>query len=221
MSSSAHDATEAGCQREVMATYESPDMTLSKRIRCTPPDHGLSRKVTMRFGWLAIIALLAAGCGGSSGFESAPGGTPAANGSVKLPAKGCGLLSGATVTALLGGSSSSSSELRPAGVSPPGSVVGCIWRGAGGRQAGITLHQGSGSAQDFADNTSGPGFRPVPGLGDKAMLQVTAGQEEGGIWVLKGDIDILVFGTLSGSADGYAATLRQAAATTLTRLGPG
>ena len=204
-----------------MTTYESPDMTLSKRIRCTPPDHGLGRRVTMRFGWLAIIALVAAGCGRSSGFEPAPGGTPAAQGSVKLPAKGCGLLSGATVTALLGGSSSSSSELRPAGVSPPGSVVGCIWRGAGGRQAGITVHQGSGSARDFADNTSGPGFRPVPGLGDKAMLQVAAGQEEGSIWVLKGDIDILVFGALSGSADGYAATLRQAAATTLTRLGPG
>jgi len=85
----------------------------------------------------------------------------------------------------------------------------------------VYLHQGSGSARDFADNTSGPGFRPVPGLGDKAMLQVAAGQEEGSIWVLKGDIDILVFGALSGSADGYAATLRQAAATTLTRLGPG
>jgi len=100
-------------------------------------------------------------------------------------------------------------------------VVGCIWRGAGGRQAGIILHQGSGSARDFADNTSGPAFQPVPGLGDKAMLQVAAGQEEGGIWVLKGDVDILVFGTLSGSADGYAATLRQAAATILTHLGPG
>jgi hypothetical protein len=206
-------------------------MALSKQIRCTPPDHGRCRKVTMRLGWLAIIALVAAGCGRSSGFEPAPGGTPAtaggaaagasAKGSVKLPAKGCGLLSGATVTALLGGSSPSSSELRPAGVSPPGSVVGCVWRGAGGRQAGIILHQSPGSARDFADNTSGPGFRPVPGLGDKAMLQVTAGQEEGGIWVLKGDIDILIFGTLSGPADGYAATLRQAAATTLTHLGPG
>jgi hypothetical protein len=100
-------------------------------------------------------------------------------------------------------------------------VVGCIWRGAGGRQAGIILHQGSGSARDFADNTSGPSFQPVPGLGDKAMLQVVAGQEEGGIEVLKGDVDILVFGTLSGSADGYAATLRQAAAMILTHLGPG
>jgi len=188
----------------------------------------------MRFCWLAIIAIIAlaaAGCGGSGGSGTAPGGAPAtaggaeagasAQGSVKLPAKGCGLLSDATVTALLGGSPSSSSELRPAGVSPPGSVAGCIWRGAGGRQAGITLHQSPGSARDFADNTSGPGFRPVPGLGDKAMLQVAAGQEEGSIWVLKGDIAILVFGTLSGPADGYAATLRQAAATTLTHLGPG
>ena len=185
----------------------------------------------MWLGSLAIIVLAAAGCGGSSGSKNASdeapataGGTKAAafaKGSVKLPAKGCGLLSDLAVTALLGGSPASSSELRPPGVSPPDSVIGCIWRGAGGRQAGITLHQGSGSARDFADNTSGPGFRPVPGLGDKAMLQVAAGQEEGSIWVLKGDIDILVFGALSGSADGYAATLRQAAATTLTRLGPG
>ena len=207
-----------------MTSYESPDMALSKQVRCTPPDPGLCRKVMMRFGWLAIIALVAAGCGGSSGFEPAPGGTPAGKGSVKLPAKGCGLLSDATVTALLGGSSSSSSELRPAGISPPGSVVGCIWRGAGGRQAGITLHQGPESARDFADNTSGPGFRSVPGLGDKAMLQVAAGQtsqEEGSIWVLKGDIAILVFGTLSGSADGYAAVLRQTAAAILPHLGPG
>ena len=88
------------------------------------------------------------------------------------------------------------------------------------RQAGITLHQGSGTARDFAENTSGPGFQPVPGLGDKAMLQVAAGQEEGSIWVLKGDVDILVFGSLSGSADADAATLRQAAATILTHLGP-
>ena len=58
----------------------------------------------------------------------------------------------------------------------------------------------------------------MPGLGDKAMLQVAAGQEEGGIEVLKGDVDILVFGTLSGSADGYAATLRQAAAMVATHL---
>ncbi len=89
------------------------------------------------------------------------------------------------------------------------------------RQAGITLHQGPTSAHNFAENTSGPGFQPVPGLGDKAMLQVAAGQEEGGIWILKGDIEILVFGTLSGSADADAATLRQAAATILTHLGPG
>jgi hypothetical protein len=167
--------------------------------------------MTMRLCWLAIIALVAAGCGASSGSK----------GSVKLPAKGCGLLSDAVVTALLGGAPVSSSELRPPGVSPPDSVVGCIWRGAGVRQAGITLHQGPGSARDFAENTSGPGFQPVPGLGDKAMIQVAAGQEEGGIWVLKGDVEILVFGTLSGSVDADAATLRQAAATILTRLGPG
>jgi hypothetical protein len=165
----------------------------------------------MRLCWLAIIALVAAGCGGSSGPK----------GSVKLPAKGCGLLSDVEVTALLGGSPASSSELRPPGVSPPGSVVGCIWTGAGGRQAGITLHQGSSAARDFADNTSGPASQPVPGLGDKAMLQVVAGQEEGSISVLKGDVEILVFGTLHGSADDYAATLRQAAATILTHLGPG
>jgi len=167
----------------------------------------------MRLCSLAIIALVAAGCGGSSGSSGSKG-------SVKLPAKGCGLLSDAAVTALLGGSPVSSSEVRPPGVSPPGSVVGCIWRGAGVRQAGITLHQGSGTARDFAENTSGPGFQPVPGLGDKAMLQVAAGQEEGSIWVLKGDVDILVFGSLSGSADADAATLRQAAATILTHLGP-
>jgi hypothetical protein len=53
------------------------------------------------------------------------------------------------------------------------------------------------------------------------MIQVAAGQEEGGIWVLKGDVEILVFGTLSGSVDADAATLRQAAATILTHLGPG
>jgi hypothetical protein len=165
----------------------------------------------MRLCSLAIIALVAAGCGGPSGSK----------GSVKLPAKGCGLLSDVEVTALLGRSPASSGELRPPGVSPPGSVVGCIWTGAGGRQAGITLHQGPGAARDFADNTSGPASQPVPGLGDKAMLQVVAGQEEGSISVLKGDEEILVFGTLHGSADGYAATLRQAAATILTHLGPG
>jgi hypothetical protein len=53
------------------------------------------------------------------------------------------------------------------------------------------------------------------------MIQVAAGQEEGGIWVLKGDVEILVFGPMSGSADGYAATLRQAAAMMLTHLGHG
>jgi hypothetical protein len=213
-----------------MTTYKRPDMALNRQ-KWRPPDHVPGRQVTMRLCWLAIIALVAAGCGGSSGSEAAPGGAQAtaggaeagasAKGSVKLPAQGCELLNDAAAVALLGGSPSSSGELRPAGVSPPGSVVGCIWRRAGGRQAGITLHQGPESARDFADNTSGPGFRSVPGLGDKAMLQVAAGQEEGGIWVLKGDIDILVFGTLTGSADGYAATLRQAAATTLTHLGPG
>jgi hypothetical protein len=204
-------------------------MTLNKQIWRPPPDRDPCPKVTMRLCWLAIIALAAAGCGGSSGSKTASGGVPAggakagasAKGSVKLPAKGCGLLSDVVVTALLGGSPTSSSELRPPGVSPPGSVVGCIWRGAGGSQAGIILHQGSGSARDFADNTSGPAFQPVPGLGDKAMLHVAAGQEEGSIELLKGDVDILVFGTLSGSADGYAATLRQAAATILTHLGPG
>jgi hypothetical protein len=191
---------------------------------------GTSRADRRWLRWLAIIALVAAGCGGSGGSKTASGGAPtaaggakagaSAKGSVKLPAKGCGLLSDAIVTALLGGSPTSSTELRPPGTSP-GSVVGCTWRGAGGRQAGITLHQGSGSARDFADNTSGAAFRPVPGLADKAMLHVAAGQEEGSIWVLKGDVDILVFGTLSGSADGYAATLKQAAAAILTHLGPG
>jgi len=180
--------------------------------------------------WLAIIALVAAGCGGSGGPKTASGGAPATadgatagasvNGSVKLPATGCGLLSDVVVTALLGGSPTSSSELRPPGASP-GSVVGCTWRGAGVRQAGVIVHQGPGSARDFADNTSDPTFQPVPGLGDKAMLHVAAGGEEGSIWVLKGDVDILVFGTLSGSADGYAATLKQAAAAILTHLGPG
>lgn len=159
---------------------------------------------------LAIIALAAAGCGGSS-----------AKGSVKLPAKGCGLLSDDVVTALLGGPPTSTSELRPPGVTPPGSVVGCVWTRAGGHQAGITLHQGPSAASDFADNTSGPFSQPVPGLGDKAMIQVVAGQEEGSISVLKGDVEILVFGTLSGSADGYADTLKQAAAAILTHLGPG
>jgi hypothetical protein len=206
-------------------------MTLGKQIWRPPPDRGHCSKVTMRLCWLAIIALAAAGCGVPSGSENTSDGAPAAagaakagasdKGSVKLPAKGCGLLSDAAVTALLGGSPVSTSELRPPGVSPPGSVAGCIWRGAGVRQAGITLHQGPGSARDFAENTSGPGFQPVPGLGDKAMLQLAAGQEEGGIWVLKGDVEILVFGTLSGSADADAATLRQAAATILTHLGPG
>jgi hypothetical protein len=213
-----------------MTTDKSQDLTLDKQIWRPSPDRDPRPKVTMWLCCLAIIALAAAGCGGSSGSKNASdeapataGGTKAgasAKGSVKLPAKGCGLLSDLAVTALLGGSPTSSSELRPPGVSPRGSVIGCIWRGAGGRQAGITLHQGPGSARDFAENTSGPAFQPVPGLGDKAMLQVTAGQEEGGIWVLKGDVGILVFGPLSGSTDGYAATLKQAAATILTHLGP-
>jgi hypothetical protein len=206
-------------------------MRLDKQIWGLPPDREPGPKVTMWLCCLAIIALAAAGCGRSSGSKNAADEAPAtaggakaaasAQGGVKLPANGCGLLNDVAVTALLGGSPASSSELRPAGVSPPGSVIGCIWRGAGVRQAGITLHQSSGSARDFADNTSGPSFQPVPGLGDKAMLQVTAGQEEGGIWVLKGDVEILVFGPLSGSADGYAATLKQVAATILTHLGPG
>jgi hypothetical protein len=214
-----------------MTTYTSQDTTLDKQIWRPPPDRDPGPKITMWLCCLAMIALAAAGCGGSSRFKNASEEAPAtagvtkaeasAKGSVKLPAQGCGLLSDVAVTALLGGSPASSSELRPPGVSPPGSVIGCIWRGAGGRQAGITLHQGSGSARDFAENTSGPAFQSVPGLGDKAMLQVTAGQEEGGIWVLKGDVEILVFGPLSGSADGYAATLKQAAATILTHLGPG
>jgi hypothetical protein len=214
-----------------MTTHKGQDTRLDKQIWRPPPDRDAGPKVTMWLGCLAIIALAAAGCGGSSGSKNASDEVPAtaggaragasAQGSVKLPATGCGLLSDAVVTALLGGSPASSRELRPPGVSPPDSVIGCTWRAAGGRQAGITLHQGSGSARNFAENTSGPAFQPVPGLGDKAMLQVTAGQEEGGIWVLKGNVEILVFGPPSGSADGYAATLRQAAAMILTHLGPG
>ncbi len=171
-----------------MTTFKSPDITLGKQIWRPPPGRGRCSKVTMRLCWLAIIALAAAGCGVPSGSENTPDRAPAAaggakpgasdKGSVKLPAKGCGLLSDAVATALLGGSLISTSEFRPPRVSPPGSVVGCIWRGAGVRQAGVTLHQGPTSAHNFAENTSGPGFQPVPGLGDKAMLQVAAGQEE-------------------------------------------
>jgi hypothetical protein len=156
-----------------MTTYKSQDMTLDKQIWRPPPDRDPGPKVTMWLCCLAMIALAAAGCGGSSGSKNASDEAPATAGatkagapakvSVKLPAKGCGLLSDVAVTALLGGSPTSSSELRPPGVSPPGSVIGCIWRGAGGRQAGITLHQGSTSARDFAENA--PRSRLGPRLG--------------------------------------------------------
>jgi hypothetical protein len=184
--------------------------------------------------WLAIIAatsaLVAAGCGGSSGSKSASVGVPTPAGgakaaasskpSPKLPEKGCGLLSDTVVSALLGGSPTASSESRSPEGLPQGSVVGCTWMGAGGRQAGIVLHQSSSSARDFGDNTSGPGYQPVSGLGDQAMLHVATGQEEGAIEVLRGQADILVFGTLTASAGGYAATLKLAAAMILMHLGP-
>ena len=196
---------------------------------------GTFRVDRRRFRWLAIIAvtaaLVAAGCGGSSGSKSTSVGattTGPANaaaptkGSIKLPANVCGLLSDAVVATLLGASPTSSTETPFSGGRPKGSAVGCDWtQKTPGHQASIILHQSSSSGRDFADNTTGPGHQPVPGLGDKAMLSVVPGGEEASIEVLKGDVDILIVGTMSGSADSDAATLKQAAATILTHLGPG
>jgi hypothetical protein len=94
--------------------------------------------------------------------------------------------------------------------------IGCTWPAAGARKVPIggtvprevklILSQGPSSARIFDEANTGPGSQPVPGLGDKAMLHLAAGGDEGSIDVVEGDVWILI--VTSGSAADDAAILR-------------
>src|SRR5262245_42129971 len=124
---------------------------------------------------LALLSLLAAGCG-----PSLPGGAstprPAAStvaaGGPHLNGQACSVLTTADVQTVLGVPVNQlPMNSPPPGGGPGGTLIsGCSYSAAGGTSAGASLSLFRDMPIGFFGSV--PGYQPVPGMGDRAFEQV-------------------------------------------------